>query len=320
VSAPTIKEYQSRAHQQAVVRAAPSRSRLGNREAGAPLISVVTVVRNAAATLERTIRSVLEQNFPSVEYIVIDGGSTDGSLEIIRRHEDRIACWLSEPDTGIFDAMNKGVALATGEYVAILNADDYYEPAALQCVAEAIGTERPDVVYTDFTFVVDDVGLAGRVTATADLRRGMTLCHPGMFVRRDVYERHGLYETKSRYSSDYDLALRLHLAGVRFVKVAEPLVCFRSGGAAEQHLVRASCEALASIRRQAGVLATLPYLCMFLKRAALRGTNACVRVICGKRAYLWVKRRHYTRRGFALSSRRACELRPAADSIPPAGV
>ena len=106
-----------------------------------PLVSVITVVYNGQATLERAIGSVLQQTYPHIEYIVIDGGSTDGTLETIQRYDDRIALWLSEPDSGIFDAMNKGLALATGSYMAILNCDDYYPPRAVESVVARISNQ-----------------------------------------------------------------------------------------------------------------------------------------------------------------------------------
>ena len=91
-----------------------------------PLVSIVTVVYNGAATIERTIASVLGQSYPNIEYIIVDGGSTDGTLDILRAHEDRVDLWVSERDGGIYDAMNKGVALCTGEWVGLINADDWY--------------------------------------------------------------------------------------------------------------------------------------------------------------------------------------------------
>ncbi|MGD0093351.1 MAG: glycosyltransferase family 2 protein [Planctomycetota bacterium] len=265
---------------------------------GEPVISIITVVYNGQATLERAVRSVLEQTYAHVEYIVIDGGSTDGTLEIIRRYEERIALWLSEPDGGIFDAMNKGLALASGDCVAILNCDDYYAPRAVAAVVEALQRAPAEAVYGDSIFVLEDIGLERQVHAAPQLTRGMTLCHPALFVARSAYARLGVYDLRYRYSADFDFALRLHHAKVKWCKVPEPLAYFTGGGAAERHLVQASWEALAILERQAGLLGTLPYFCMFLKRVLLRGVNGCIRTLFGQRAYLWVKRRYYACRGF----------------------
>lgn len=301
MSAPALQEYRER-------QAHPARREGGMRVRGArpqppaqaPLISIVTVVYNGAATLERAIRSVLQQTYPHIEHLIIDGGSTDGTLELIQRYDGKLAYWVSEPDGGIFDAMNKGVALAGGAYVAILNADDHYAPGAVECVVRALLCEGTEAVYGDSIFVVEDIGMEGRVTATLNLTRGMTLCHPALFVARSVYERLGAYDLRYRFSADLDFALRLRLADVKFAKASEPLVYYAAGGAAEQHLVRASWEAMAILARQAGVYSVLCYALMFLKRAVLRGVNACIRTLCGRRAYLWVKRRYYAARGFTV--------------------
>ena len=101
-------------------------------------VSVVTVVYNGAATLERTIQSVLAQDLPDIEYIIVDGGSNDGTLDIIRRYEDRLTYWISEKDQGIYDAMNKGVSLCTGEWVGLINADDAYADGAVRSAMEAV--------------------------------------------------------------------------------------------------------------------------------------------------------------------------------------
>ncbi|MCY3022916.1 MAG: glycosyltransferase family 2 protein [Planctomycetota bacterium] len=293
--APTLQEYRERpahpARREGGLRARGAFAR--SSQPGTPLLSIVTVVYNGQATLERTLRSVLGQTYPNIEHIIIDGGSTDGTLEIVQRYDDQLAYWLSEPDAGIFDAMNKGVALAGGAYIAILNADDYYAPQAAERVVSAVNKEHSDVVFTDYVFVADDIHMEGPVTATLRLTRGMTLSHPGMFVSKETYEKHGLYALDYTYASDLDFALRLFLARLRFTKVAEPLAYFVSGGTAERHLCRASVEAIAIIKEQAGLLSALPYMLMFAKRVCLRGTNWCVRTLLGRRACLWVKRGYY---------------------------
>lgn len=100
------------------------------------LISVITVSYNAVSTIEQTILSVINQTYSNIEYIIIDGGSTDGTIDIIRRYEDKIAYWVSEPDRGIYDAMNKGASKANGEYIAFLNSDDWYELDAVSIIAQ----------------------------------------------------------------------------------------------------------------------------------------------------------------------------------------
>jgi GT2 family glycosyltransferase len=263
--------------------------------ADGPRISIVTVVRNNAKTIRRAIESVLNQSYTNIEYIVIDGGSTDGTLEIIQEFNDRLALWISEPDDGIFDAMNKGVSLTGGDYVALLNSDDYYRSDAIQKVAIAIEMTRPDVVYGDYIFVADDVQIEVPTPATVDLLGGMTLGHPAMFVSRQTYQRLGLYDLRYSLSADFDLALRLYLAGCRFEKVPGLIAYFTSGGAAESNLTRASLEAITVLRRQAGILKTFRYVLMFVRRTILRGISTLVRVSFGVRAQLALRRRYYGR-------------------------
>jgi hypothetical protein len=126
----------------------------------------------------------------------------------------------------------------------------------------------------------------------------MTLCHPALFVARSVYERFGGYDLNYKYSSDLDFALRIYLAKVKFEKAAQPLAYFTAGGAAERHLARASWEAMAVLKRQAGVLSAAAYALMFLKRALLRTANWFIGRLFGRRAFLWVKRRYYAVKGF----------------------
>ena len=119
-----------------------------------PKISVITVVRNGAATVEDTLRSVAAQDYPRVEHVVIDGASTDGTLDIVRRHRDKIAAFRSEPDRGMYDAMNKGLALATGEIVGFLNADDVYADSnVLREIADTLRATEVDACYGDLVYV-----------------------------------------------------------------------------------------------------------------------------------------------------------------------
>ena len=119
-----------------------------------PKISVITVVRNGAATIEDTIRSVASQDYPRIEHVVIDGASTDGTLDIVRRQRDKIAAFQSEPDRGMYDAMNKGLALATGEIVGFLNADDIYaDSSVLREIADTLWASEVDACYGDLVYV-----------------------------------------------------------------------------------------------------------------------------------------------------------------------
>jgi len=180
-----------------------------------PLVSVVTPSFNQAAYLEDTLRSVLDQDYPRLEYIVVDGGSTDGSLEIIRRYADRLAYWTSEPDAGQTEAINKGFARARGEILAWLNSDDVYRPGA---VAEAVGflQAHPDVGmgYGDAEYIDREGKVVGRFparqTSLRRLRQGYVhIPQQAAFFRANLWRMVGPLDPTFYFAMDYDLWVRL---------------------------------------------------------------------------------------------------------------
>lgn len=200
-------------------------------ESASPVVSIITVCLNSEKHIEQTIESVLGQTYGHIEYIIIDGGSTDGTLDILREYDDRISYWVSEPDEGLYDAMNKGVSLATGELVGIVNSDDWYFPYSVEEAVRA-SVEDPDVqVFFGDVHIVDlDGALLGVLTSTEeDIEHVYQVHHPTCFVRRAVYEDYK-YRTRFRIAADYDLMLRLHQAGVRFHRIDLPITYCRIGG------------------------------------------------------------------------------------------
>jgi len=189
-----------------------------------PLITVITPSYNQADYLEQTILSVLGQDYPNFEYIIVDGGSTDGSLEIIRRYADRLAWWVSEPDRGQADAINKGLALAKGEIVAWLNSDDYYLPGTLASVAEVF---RPDpnlgLAYGD-VLSVDSQGKVFNVMRFEDYSLEDLMCfriigQAGVFMRRKVQQKAGTLNPDFHFLLDHHLWLRMaQIASVRYTR------------------------------------------------------------------------------------------------------
>jgi glycosyltransferase involved in cell wall biosynthesis len=203
---------------------------------GAPLISVVTAVLNGREHIEQTILSVLNQSYDDIEYIVVDGGSTDGTLDIIRKYDDRIDRWISEPDAGIYDAMNKGIGLASGELINLLNADDYLEPDAVRKVAEAYGENAgPCIVYGDAYYQDDRYAVKAPYHSAMKPWLGMTVNHQAMFVHRDIYAQIGLYDATYALGGDYDFFVRCGKGGVKFVRVEAALSCCRNTGATFIH-------------------------------------------------------------------------------------
>jgi len=198
-----------------------------------PLISVISVSFNAVGTIEDTLRSVANSTYSNVEHIVIDGGSTDGTLELIKAHEAELAKWISEPDKGIFHAMNKGLDLATGDLVTFLNADDQHPEDALDIVARISMKNRADIYYGEMLKSRDMNGEEKRMRVRPDLSlmpRTMGLFHPATFMSRSVFDKIGRFDERYQFSADYDLLLRAYLAGVHFHYITEPLAIFRVGG------------------------------------------------------------------------------------------
>ena len=183
-----------------------------------PLFSIVTPSYNQAAYLEQTMRSVLDQDYPSVEYFVVDGGSTDGSVDLIRNYSDRLTWWVSEKDRGQGEAINKGLARANGEIVAWLNSDDYYLPNAISSAMEVF-QQNPDVllVYSDMLAVDGNSKtlnvLKYRQYSLEDLLCFQIIGQPAVFFRREAYERAGKLDISFHYMLDHHLWIRIARQG-----------------------------------------------------------------------------------------------------------
>jgi len=179
-----------------------------------PRVSIITPSYNQAQFLEQTIRSVLDQNYPNLEYWVIDGGSTDGSLEIIQKYAGQLAGWVSEPDRGQAEGINKGLARATGDIVAWLNSDDLYYPGAVQAAVEALAANpQTSFVFSDVESI-DDAGkpfhrMRYGHWGLADLMRFRIIGQPAVFLRRTYLAQTGLLDPSYHYLLDHHLWLRL---------------------------------------------------------------------------------------------------------------
>jgi glycosyltransferase involved in cell wall biosynthesis len=179
-------------------------------------ISIITVVRNNASTIKDTIDSVLKQTYSNVEYIVIDGSSTDGTIEIIQGYKKYIKKFISEKDKGVYDAMNKGINLATGDVIGLLNGDDvYFDETVLQNVANAFKKNESDCVYGDLYYVarnnLDEIVRYWKSSKfkKGSFARGWHPPHPTFFLKKEVYSKYGLYDIEMKVSADFDLMLRL---------------------------------------------------------------------------------------------------------------
>lgn len=189
-----------------------------------PFVSIVTPSFNQAEFLERTIQSVLSQDYPNLEYIIIDGGSTDGSVEIIRKYENRLAYWVSEKDKGQTNAINKGFNRAKGEIFAWLNSDDIYEPGAIQAAVEALMSDPSlGFVYGDCNFIDSHDRIIGkfdaRQTDLKKLQRGYVhIPQQAFFFRGELWKKVGPLDESIYFAMDYDLWLRLaRIAPFRYI-------------------------------------------------------------------------------------------------------
>lgn len=199
-------------------------------------VSIITIAYNSAETIEDTIKSVVSQRYPDIEYIIIDGGSTDQTLSIVERYKSDIAKVISEPDKGIYDAMNKGVANATGELIGILNSDDIYaDEQVISDIVEQIGDK--DAIYADLVYVKRDA--LDEVTRywksgeykDGDFLKGWMPPHPTFFLRKDCYDKFGTYNLKLKSAADYECMLRMiHKYQVSLAYLPRVITKMRVGG------------------------------------------------------------------------------------------
>ena len=198
-----------------------------------PLVSIITVVYNGAGTIEQTIQSVLNQSYKNIEYIIVDGKSTDGTQEIIEKYKDSLAYFISEKDDGIYDAMNKGIRQAKGEIVGIINSDDWYEAYTVEKVVQAFAKDsKIGLVHGKINWIYLDGSVKEQICKPLETLwyQMSAVYHPTVFVKRKIYEEYGLFDLQYRLSSDYDFILRLYSNHVRFEFIDSILANFRIGG------------------------------------------------------------------------------------------
>ncbi len=206
-------------------------------------ISLITATYNSGATIEDTLKSVLSQTYKDIDYWVVDGGSKDNTMDIVRSYEPRFngrLHWISEKDRGIYDAMNKGIRNCTGDVVGIINSDDFFtSDGVLERVAHELGNDSGiDAVYGDIHFIHD--GAPDKIVRYYSskpfrpmwLRFGFMPAHPSFYARREVFEKCGLYSLDYKIASDYDMMVRLfHKYHIKTRYLALDFVTMRTGGA-----------------------------------------------------------------------------------------
>jgi glycosyltransferase involved in cell wall biosynthesis len=199
-------------------------------------ISIITATLNSEKHLEYTIRSVLLQNYSNIEYIIIDGGSIDGTLGLINKYVTNITRIVSEPDKGVYDAFNKGVSMATGDIIYFLNSDDYlYDSNVINNVAEIFLNDVVDLVYGNILVLDEPINwsyIHGKKIQLSDLQQGYMPPHPGIFIRKSLFEKYGLFDLKYKIAADFDLVVHYfkEIPNTRIFYTDQVIAVFRLGG------------------------------------------------------------------------------------------
>ncbi len=201
-------------------------------------VSIITVTKNSVLTLEDTLLSVLRQDYPDIEHIIVDGASEDGTMNLVEKYHNNLAAVISEPDMGIYDAMNKGIRKATGDVIGILNSDDVYTgKASVSIMASALESSGSDVVFADLVYVKpQQTDKIVRRFSSGGFRPdllpyGMAPAHPTLFLRREVFDRYGYYKTNYAISADFEFMVRLfHQTDLKYTYVPETIIKMRLGG------------------------------------------------------------------------------------------
>ena len=201
-------------------------------------VSIITITFNSEATLKDTIESVINQSYPDIEYIIVDGKSTDKTLSIIDSYKNRISKVVSEKDNGLYDALNKGIAMATGDLIGIIHSDDFYtNDFVIEKIVKSIEDNNADAVYADLYYVdKDDTNKIFRKWKSGNYKHGMFLNgwmppHPTFFVKRFVYEKYGTFNLNFISAADYELMLRfIHKHKIKLSYLPEFIIKMRVGG------------------------------------------------------------------------------------------
>ncbi len=231
----------------------------------APIISIITVTYNAAKVLEPTIQSIIKQTFSSYEYIIIDGGSTDGTVDIIKKYEPHLTYWVSEPDKGLYDAMNKGMQAARGEYIWFMNAgDEIYDLHTLNQLFTS-AKQNADIYYGDalfFTQTGEVTGLRSEVTPHKlpsdlnwkSLQHGMVVCHQSFIARKAIAP---LYDLSHPYCADVDWEIKCLKRAKKVVHTGLILSRYLTGGFSKKNLYKSLLDRFAVLKSHYGIFTTI---------------------------------------------------------------
>ncbi|TPG40095.1 glycosyltransferase family 2 protein [Flavobacterium pectinovorum] len=212
-----------------------------------PKISIITVVYNDGKNISRTIESVINQSYNHIEYVIIDGGSTDSTVEEINKYRNKIDVFISEKDKGIYDAMNKGIQLCSGEWLLFLNSGDFFHSTdILDLMSRHIEqSNNSDIIYGDFNVLSEGVkfGFVNKATDVNRIKKDMIFSHQACLIKRSLHQKN-IYDLKYRICADYDFLLQSYLEGAKFYKVSEVIATVSNGGLSDMNRINVFKERL----------------------------------------------------------------------------
>ena len=222
-------------------------------------VSIITVVYNRADVIRDTIESVLSQTYKNIEYIVIDSGSTDSTMDVVNEYKDKISKIISEPDRGLYDAINKGIKEATGDVIGLIHSDDFYlDNLVIQRVVDTFKKENKHMLFADLLYIKGDNKdkvlryYSAKNFTVKKLKYGFMPPHPTLFVKKEVYEKYGLYKIDYKIAADYEMFVRLLLVNkLSFSYIHLPIVKMRVGGVSSggiRRKIECNIEVLRAIR------------------------------------------------------------------------
>lgn len=216
-----------------------------------PLVSVITVVRNGEKDLEKTIKSVINQTYSNIEYIIVDGGSTDGTLDIIKKYEDKIDYWISEPDKGIYDGMNKGIDMVKGDWIIFMNSGDiFYLKNTVENVVNEIEKDT-DLAFGDWIVKYPQYGNIKKHRKAGELKdlwKGMIFFHQALFTRTNILKENKFDYYNYKTAADYDFVIKAYYKKYKFQKINQIIAMVTAGGISDVKRVDVIKEQLAILK------------------------------------------------------------------------
>ena len=248
-----------------------------------PMISIITITYNSEKTLEETIKSVISQKYDNLEYLIIDGGSKDKTLDIVKKYQDKISIVISEPDNGISDAFNKGIKNATGDIIGIINSDDIMLEGTLKSIAENYDSNVD--VYSENIIIWDDVTNSMYVEKPDMIfslsKISCHIAHQGRFITKTAYNKYGVYDTRLKYMMDADLLLRFYKAKAKFKYIDYTAAKFRLGATTSDDIKKKKNDVKIFVTNNGGGIFVFYYrwLCLYVRHLIKKILD----IVCGEK-------------------------------------